>query len=142
MLLVVYFHGKSVRNNVSNQLKWRYIRALISNSATADQREHRGEQTHPYYTIVWLSYLACIIWSNHLKDYVFIITYLSKLHSNFSELQYPYGNFFCFFYFFSFSLSLNLFQNIANIERYAVACAQTVDTAATMKNEWQRKSVV
>lgn len=29
-----------------------------------------------------VSHLTRIIWSNHLEDYVFIITYLSKLHCN------------------------------------------------------------
>lgn len=71
-------------------------------------------------TIVWLSHLTRIIWSNHLEDYVFIITYLSKLHSHFSELQYPYGNFFhfVFFFFFILFLSLSLAHKIRFIHKH------------------------
>lgn len=140
---------------MSNQLEYRYSGeqcAMIS----------RIEYTHTsakHIQLYGVSHLTRIIWSNHLEDYVFIITYLSKLHCNSANcnihmvISFVFCCVFHFLVFFSFQMHSCVYGtklcphhlayrcNTQYTERYAVACAQTAAIAVTMKSVWQKRSV-
>lgn len=118
MLLVVYFHGKSkLRATMSNQLELRNIYGYQDCTSTDQMnqyiqttnisRSHINTSDANKHPIIWLSCLTCIIRSNHFKDYCFIITYLSKLHTVIQRISIVQNNnFFCLFLsFFGFFLS-------------------------------------
>lgn len=105
-----------------------------------------------------VSHLTRIIWSNHLEDYAVIITYLSKLHSNSANCNIHMVISFVLFLFYSLNFIAAVAAAVVVInfvwrnvytsiqlqfaEHYAVACARTVATAVTMRNEWQKRSAV